>query len=400
MTTAATKTNKSDPLVADPKEASRAVSEGDAETITRTVGETAPVAEAGIVSEPGTEAVSAAAAGTVPPDDMDDSAATQAKGDAWELHPSELSADAQDALAGCLVALTKIFGAPRSAESMTQGLPLEDNRLTPALFLRAAERAGLSARIVRRKLGKIPDVVLPVVLLLKDRSACVLIRHMPGRQSEIILPESGLGARTIPTDDLLDIYDGYAIFVRPEFSFRRHSQTDTLQRTSSWFWGTFGMFTGTYANVVIAAFMINVFTVATPLFIMNVYDRVVPNQATETLWVLAAGVGTVIGFDFVLRTLRGYFVDGAGKPSRPVFSSATCREDFPRSSCPKPVSERRPYPPTSYWIFTTGTRSSCVRSSASAATARRIRCNVRARGSGARSACLRAPTPTLSSPPS
>ena len=54
---------------------------------------------------------------------------------------------------------------------------------------------------------------------------------------------------------------------------------------------------------------------------MNVYDRVVPNQATETLWVLAAGVGTVIGFDFVLRTLRGYFVDGAGKRADVVLSS-------------------------------------------------------------------------------
>lgn len=326
MTTAARETNKSDPPVADPTGADPVVSEGDAETITQTVEETASAADAEIRSGLGAEAVSATAAGTVPPDDADDSAAAQAaaaqaKGKDWELHPSELAADAQDPLAGCLVALTKIFGTPRSAESMTTGLPLEDNKLTPALFLRAAERAGLSARIVRRKLGKIPDVVLPVVLLLKDRSACVLVRHMPGRQSEIILPESGLGAQTMSTDELLDIYDGYAIFVRPEFSFRRHDQGRGLEQTASWFWGTLGMFSGTYVNVVIAAFLINTFAIATPLFIMNVYDRVVPNQATETLWVLAAGVGTVIGFDFVLRTLRGYFVDGAGKRADVVLSS-------------------------------------------------------------------------------
>ena len=321
MSTAARTTNNSDPPVADPTAADPAASEGDAESITRTVGEPAPMPEAGIRSEQGAETVSATAAGTVPPDDANDPAAAQAKGDAWELHPSELSADAQDALAGCLVALTKIFGTPRSAESMTTGLPLEDNKLTPALFLRAAERAGLSARIVRRKLGKIPDVVLPVVLLLKDRSACVLVRHMPGRQSEIILPETGLGAQTLPTDELLDMYDGYAIFVRPAFSFRRHDQGGGLDHTASWFWGTLGMFSGTYANVVVAAFLINTFAIATPLFIMNVYDRVVPNQATETLWVLAAGVGTVIGFDFVLRTLRGYFVDGAGKRADVVLSS-------------------------------------------------------------------------------
>ena len=321
MATAARKKNKSNPPAADPTGADPVVSGGDAETITRTVGETAPVAKAGILSEQGAEAVAATAAATVAPDDVDDPAAAQAKGEGWELHPSELSADAQDPLAGCLVALTKIFGSPRSAESMTTGLPLEDNKLTPALFLRAAERAGLSARIVRRKLGKIPDVVLPVVLLLKNRSACVLVRHMPGRLSEIIVPESGLGAQTMPTDELLDIYDGYAIFVRPEFSFRRHEQGAGVDHTVSWFWGTLGMFSGTYVNVVIAAFLINTFAIATPLFIMNVYDRVVPNQATETLWVLAAGVGTVIGFDFVLRTLRGYFVDNAGKRADVVLSS-------------------------------------------------------------------------------
>ena len=321
MTTAARETNKSDPPVADPTGEDPVVSEGDAETITQTVRESAPAADTESPSEPGAEAVSATAAGTVPPDDADDSAATEEKDEDWELHPSEMSAEAQDPLAGCLVALTKIFGTPRSAESMTTGLPLEDNKLTPALFLRAAERAGLSARIVRRKLGKIPSVVLPVVLLLKNRSACVLVRHLPGRLSEIIVPESGLGAQTMPTDELLENYDGYAIFVRPEFSFRRHDQGRGLDQTTSWFWGTLGMFSGTYVNVVIAAFLINTFAVATPLFIMNVYDRVVPNQATETLWVLAAGVGTVIGFDFVLRTLRGYFVDGAGKRADVVLSS-------------------------------------------------------------------------------
>ena len=322
MTTAATKTNKSDPPVADPTAAGPAASEGNEESITQTVGEPAPMAKARILTKDVAEAIADPMdAGRSPADAVGESSAAPPKETGWEMRPSELSADAQDALAGCLVALTKIFGSPRSAESMTTGLPLEDNKLTPALFLRAAERAGLSARIVRRKLGKIPDVVLPVVLLLKDRSACVLVRHMPGKLSEVILPETGLGTQTIPTDELLEIYDGYAIFVRPEFSFRRHEQADPSGKAGSWFWGTLGTFSGTYVNVIIAAILINTFAVASPLFVMNVYDRVVPNQAIETLWVLAAGIGTVIGFDLVLRTLRSYFVDGAGKRADVVLSS-------------------------------------------------------------------------------
>ncbi len=180
MSTAARNTNKSDPPVANPTATGSAASEADAESITQTVGEPAPMVKARILTKDVAQAISDPVdaskspadpvdASKSPADAVGESSAARPEEPGWELHPSELSADAQDALAGCLVALTKIFGSPRSAESMTTGLPLEDNRLTPPLFLRAAEHAGLSARIVRRKLGKIPDVVLPVVLLLKDR---------------------------------------------------------------------------------------------------------------------------------------------------------------------------------------------------------------------------------------
>src|SRR5260221_187598 len=80
-----------------------------------------------------------------------------------------------------------------------------------------------------------------------------------------------------------------------------------------WFWGTIWHYKGMYAEVMISAFFINLFALATPLFIMNVYDRVVPNNAVSTLWVLAIGVSVVFIFDFIMRTLRGYYIDLAGK---------------------------------------------------------------------------------------
>lgn len=64
----------------------------------------------------------------------------------WGAEDSHHSFD--DPLLGCLTILSKILNKPHSADSLTAGLPLVDNRLTPKLFARAAERAGLSSKII------------------------------------------------------------------------------------------------------------------------------------------------------------------------------------------------------------------------------------------------------------
>lgn len=69
---------------------------------------------------------------------------------------------------------------------------------------------------------------------------------------------------------------------------------------------------GTYIKVGIAAAMINLFAMASSLFTMTVYDRVIPNDASSSLIGLSIGLAIVVIFDFVLRLLRVYFVDIAG----------------------------------------------------------------------------------------
>jgi ATP-binding cassette subfamily C protein LapB len=80
-----------------------------------------------------------------------------------------------------------------------------------------------------------------------------------------------------------------------------------------WFWDVVRASGGVYTKVLLASFLINLFAVASPVYIMNVYDRVIPNNALETGWALAIGMLLIFGFDFVIRTLRGYFIDFSGK---------------------------------------------------------------------------------------
>ena len=236
-------------------------------------------------------------------------AAARAPG--WSMTAKAASVD--DPLLMCLVALSQLLERPTSAEALKAGLPLDHGRLTPDLAIRAAERAGLSARVVRRPVARISELTLPCILLLEGRGACVLLEFLPGERARVVVPETGRGALELPLAELAERYTGYALFARPEMRFDRRAEQVEAGRPRSWFWGTLAQSWPIYAEVVVAAVLINVFALASPLFIMNVYDRVVPNNAIETLWVLAIGALTVFLFDFLLRILRGYFVDSAGK---------------------------------------------------------------------------------------
>ena len=227
-----------------------------------------------------------------------------------------------DPLLDCLVIITRIHGKPSSADALKHGLPLQDGRLNAEQFIRAAARGGFSARLVKTPLKKISSLVMPVTLMLKGRHACVLtsIDRKTGN-ARVIMPESGDGAREVSLHMLEKEYAGYAFFIREQYSYDERTSEALKLRSRHWFWGTMLQSWRIYRDVLLASFMINIFALVSPLFVMNVYDRVVPNNAIETLWVLAAGALTLFTFDMVLKLMRGYFIDLAGKKSDILLSS-------------------------------------------------------------------------------
>ena len=226
-----------------------------------------------------------------------------------------------DSLLGCLEFVAAHYDRSVQPGALVSGLPLVDGRLTPGLFSRAAARAGLSARIVRRPVEQLSALLLPAVLLLDDNEAVVLIREPDKGVAQVIVPETGRGVVTVDASELAGSYSGYAILLKPEYQFDQDDDGKNANLDRNWFWSAITPLWPTYLQVLVAAALINILALATPLFIMNVYDRVLPNTALSTLWVLAIGVILAIGFDFTLKMLRNSLIGNAGRRADVLLAS-------------------------------------------------------------------------------
>lgn len=269
-------------------------------------------------------------------------------------HDIELQATRKDPLLGCLVFLSKYYGKPFSADAMSSGLPLVDGKLTPDLMPRAALRGGMESKLERKELAEIPKLMLPCVLLLKDGRACVLIsttksgirrdfdseseNESENDKLEIVWPELPSSHEIIDREVLEQEYSGYCFYIRKRYRFDERSKQTLKTNNEHWFWETLRRSIPIYKDVLLAAFFINLFAVASPLFVMNVYDRVVPNNAIDTLWVLAIGMIILLLFDFVLKEVRAHLLEIAAKKSDLLLSSKIFEKVLNLNLSHKPAS--------------------------------------------------------------
>ena len=214
-------------------------------------------------------------------------------------------------LLDCLLEVCRAHGVAASRASLSAGLPLVDGRLNLTLAERAAARAGMTARLQRLALAELPDAALPAIAVLKGEGACVLVGRRADGAWDVLLPQTGAGAAQLSAEELAERYSGVTLFVRPKFKFDERTPEVRATAQGHWFWGALLSQRGVYRDVLWAALLINLFGLVLPLFSMNVYDRVVPNHAMETLWALAIGAVLVISSDLLMRSLRSHFVDEA-----------------------------------------------------------------------------------------
>ena len=229
----------------------------------------------------------------------------------WSIKTSQQVGD--DPLLDCLVLLSEHFGDPCSAEALSAGLPLTEAVLSPELLPQAAMRAGLSAKLSRKSLDNIPAMLLPCILMLKDQKACVLQElDIKSNRAVISLPETG-GEEILTIEALESVYVGYLFLIKQKYHGDRHFDVFLGKTEKHWLWSSIKEAMPIYRDVIIASVLVNIFALVSPLLVMNVYDKVVPNLAFETLWVLAIGASIAYTFDLILKQLRSYLIDVAGK---------------------------------------------------------------------------------------
>jgi ATP-binding cassette subfamily C protein LapB len=223
-----------------------------------------------------------------------------------------LSTVPHDSLLECLVILSGLFDRPATAASLKVGIPLQDGKFTPELFKRAANRINIDVEPIAKDFKAISTDILPCVLLLKEGDACVL-KDFSKAHAQVIFPGGGNSAHSMPLSKLEKLYNGALILAYSRWEEPVVSSDAPPLPPKNWFWGTLVQFWPIYSQVIITSIFINLFTLASTIFALTVYDRVVPHNALSTLWVLAIGVIIIFIFDFILRNLRGYFLDVAGR---------------------------------------------------------------------------------------
>lgn len=229
----------------------------------------------------------------------------------WTINASQKLSS--DPLLDSLVLITEHYGNPCSAEALSAGLPLTGANLTPELLPQAASRAGLSAKLVRKGLNELPSMLLPCILMLKDKKALVLQElDSENNTATVSLPETG-GEEQLTIEELESSFVGYLFLIKQQYRGDRNFDVHLNSSKEHWLWQKIKNTSSIYRDVIIASVMINIFALVSPLFVMNIYDKVIPNLAFESLWVLAIGAGIAYIFDFILKQLRGYLIDVAGK---------------------------------------------------------------------------------------
>lgn len=217
-----------------------------------------------------------------------------------------------DPLREGLQLLCRQLGCITTVAELGDGLALDKGCLPLDMVSRALRRVDVEAKVLTAPLEQLGTPLLPALLIMADGSTRVLMEWRD-QQAVLLLPESGGGSECWDSETLNGRYAGTAVIARLAYRPDERAGEFAREQHEHWLRGPLKKRWKTWVEVGVAALMANLLAVTTAIFAMQVYDRVVPTAAYDTLWILASGVGLAIVLEFVLRSLRAHLLDVTGK---------------------------------------------------------------------------------------
>jgi ATP-binding cassette subfamily C protein LapB len=262
---------------------------------------------------------------------------------AWQ-EPAKSTTN-HDGLLDAVIWMCERYGVGKTPEALLAGLP-KGGVLSPSLALDALANAGLTAGLVDRHLQLLPEHVMPMILLHKQMGGCILLarRRNPDQEAksrllyQVVMPDIGPEPVEYTQEEMDAVYSGYAILVKPTAKVDTRAGEQEPEPAGHWLLRTLWRYRRYYASAALGALLINVLGLASIFFTMNVYDRVVPNQAFVTLWSLAIGVAIAMTFEAISRHVRAHLLDVAGKKADLVMGTLLFRQALSIRMENKPAS--------------------------------------------------------------
>lgn len=234
--------------------------------------------------------------------------------------------------------LTRIHGTPVSAITLASLTPRDNaGDYDYKVLAEELKHQGFDNSLRQAPLKKIHNLTLPAVILLRDEQAAVL-KRIDTQSETAVIEMNGFGDQTVTLKELDEQYLGYVWHLKPKTEADTRSELPEYDLPKGWFWRVIFRFRKYYYQVIIATFVINFLALVSSLYVMNVYNRVIPNKTYETLWALSIGVVLAIIFEFIAKLIRGHLTDIAGKKADLIISSALFRRVLQLKMKDKPVS--------------------------------------------------------------
>ena len=206
-----------------------------------------------------------------------------------------------DTLLGCLLRITRELNRPVSEADVRGACPIPSEGMGIDDFMRAAKRLGYKAKKTSLDFGNATDLPTPFVLLGAPEVGALAVVDYRDGVFTVFRPVDG-GLAEVDAAGLVGLGDE-AILVAAKSGPRGASAWRGMMMTR---------LKSVFMELLVASVLVNIFALASPLFMMTVYNKVIGQQALNTLQVLAIGMMMLYGFDFVLRAIRGYISTHTG----------------------------------------------------------------------------------------